>query len=243
MSELVIRFTRRQRLEHVLVMTTFTLLAITGFPQKFYDASWAHATVALFGGVDRLRLVHRVCGVLFAALAILHVALVSFEVATGRSRPSLVPTRRDFADAMQTLRYYLGLADRQAPFDRFDYRQKFEYWGLLLGGVVMIATGFILLYPLAALQLLPGELVPASKVAHSNEGLMAFLVVITWHIYNAHLSPDVFPFDTSIFTGRISRERMAHEHPLELERIAAAQPPPANHEPALAEKGDSPLLQ
>jgi formate dehydrogenase subunit gamma len=48
---------------------------------------------------------------------------------------------------------------------------------------------------------------------------MAFLVVILWHIYNAHLSPDVFPFDKSIFTGKISLERMEHEHPLELARI------------------------
>jgi hypothetical protein len=29
----------------------------------------------------------------------------------------------------------------------------------------------------------------------------------------------VFPFDTTIFTGRISLERMHHEHPRELERI------------------------
>ena len=35
---------------------------------------------------------------------------------------------------------------------------------------------------------------------------MAFLVVITWHLYNAHLAPEVFPFNKSIFTGRISRE-------------------------------------
>jgi formate dehydrogenase subunit gamma len=236
MSELLTRFTRRQRLEHVLVMASFTLLAVTGFPQKFYDASWAHATVAAFGGVDRLRFVHRACGILFAALAVMHVALVSIEIAIGRSRPTLVPTRRDFADAMQTLRYYLGLAERQAAFDRFDYRQKFEYWGLLLGGVVMIVTGFILLYPLTALRWLPGELVPASKVAHSNEGLMAFLVVITWHIYNAHLSPDVFPFDTSIFTGRISRERMSHEHPIELERIENSRAAPVT----VAEDGDGP---
>ena len=44
--------------------------------------------------------------------------------------------------------------------------------------------------------------------------------MITWHIYNAHLSPDVFPFDTCIFTGKISVDRMHHEHPLELARMA-----------------------
>ena len=48
---------------------------------------------------------------------------------------------------------------------------------------------------------------------------MAFLVVIVWHIYNAHLNPDVFPFDTTIFTGKISVERLHHEHALEYERL------------------------
>ena len=90
-----------------------------------------------------------------------------------------------------------------------------------MGGLLMVATGFLLYLPVFFTGFLPGELIPAAKVAHSNEGLMAFLVVITWHIYNAHLNPDVFPFDTTIFTGRISEERMRHEHPLEYERIAA----------------------
>src|SRR4051812_12876883 len=72
-------------------------------------------------------------------------------------------------------------------------------------------------------RLLPGEVIPAAYLAHSQEGLMAFLVVIVWHIYNAHLSPDVFPFDTSIFSGRISAERMRHEHPLEYERLQPAE--------------------
>ena len=219
MSDYLQRFSLRQRVEHFLVMSIFTLLALTGFPQKFYDAGWSHTIVSLFGGMERLRFMHRMCGVAFATLSMLHVVTVGFKIAIGRARPTLVPNRKDFSDAVLTIRYYLGLADHHAAFDRFDYRQKFEYWGLLLGGVLMVATGLILYFPLLALRLLPGEFVPAAKVAHSNEGLMAFLVVITWHVYNAHLSPDTFPFDTSIFTGKISRERMEHEHPLELARM------------------------
>jgi hypothetical protein len=83
----------------------------------------------------------------------------------------------------------------------------------------MVVTGFILFYPVAFAHLVPGQIIPAAKVAHSNEGLMAFFVITIWHIFNAHLNPDVFPFDPSMFTGKISRERMVHEHPLELARI------------------------
>jgi formate dehydrogenase gamma subunit len=219
MSGYVVRFTTRQRVEHVLVMVSFLLLAVTGFPQKFYDSGWAQSVVSGLGGLERARWLHRAAGVLFALLAVVHVTVAVAQLVAGRARPTMVPRRQDFRDAVTTLRYYLGISDTQARFDRFDYRQKFEYWGLLLGGLLMIVTGFVLFFPLAATRWLPGQIVPAAKVAHSSEGLMAFLVVIIWHIYNAHLSPEAFPFDRSIFTGRISRERMEHEHPLELARL------------------------
>lgn len=218
-NEWIVRFNPWQRFEHVMVMSTFTLLCLTGFPQKFYDQAWAHHLIGFFGGPERARAIHRICGIVMAAQAFLHLAIAAALVVSGRARASLVPAKQDFHDAVKTLRYYLGIEDHPARFDRFDYRQKFEYWGLVLGGVLMIATGFILYFPIEVARFLPGEVIPAAKMAHSNEGLMAFLVVITWHIYNAHFSPDTFPFDTAIFTGKISRERMEHEHPLELERL------------------------
>jgi formate dehydrogenase subunit gamma len=229
MKEMVVRFSRRQRAEHVLVMSLFILLAATGFPQKFSDATWARGALAIVGGVEVARAVHRFAGIAFALLAAIHIGTSIVLVTTGRVRPSMIPGRKDFADAIQTLRYYLGATEEQARFDRFDYRQKFEYWGLLMGGLLMVATGLILYVPLVATRFLPGVLIPIAKVAHSNEGLMAFLVVITWHIYNAHFNPDVFPFDPAIFTGKISRHRMEVEHPLELERLTGTtQAPPEN---------------
>jgi formate dehydrogenase subunit gamma len=215
----IVRFRPVQRFEHAAVMSLFTLLALTGIPQKFYDHRWAQWLTGMLGGVDTSRVVHRAAGVLFSAIVVVHLSRLIIGVARGRIGLTLVPARKDFRDAIVTLRYYLGVSDEQARFDKFDYRQKFEYWGLVLGAAVVVVTGFVLLYPASVTAILPGQLVPAAQVAHSNEGLMAFLVVIVWHIYNAHFNPDVFPFDKTIFTGRISLERLRHEHALEYERV------------------------
>lgn len=220
----IVRFSPWRRVEHFAIMVVFILLCLTGLPQKFFEQSWARWTIDTLGGVERARWLHRASGFLFAALTVGHLVGATWLVATRRARLSLVPERKDFTDAIMSVRYYLGLTQAQPRFDRYDYRQKFEYWGMVLGSLVVIATGFVLLWPTIVAQYLPGQLIPASKVAHSNEGLMAFLVIIVWHIYNAHLSPDVFPFDSSIFTGRMSVERMRHEHPLEYERLTGGQP-------------------
>jgi formate dehydrogenase subunit gamma len=229
----IVRFTVKQRVEHVVTMLVFTLLCVTGLPQKFYGAAWAQHMVDLVGGIDRARWLHRFCGWTLAVSTVFHFASALLTIAGKKTRLTMVPTLRDFTDAIDTLRYYLGLRDHGPAYDRFDYKQKFEYWGLVFGNVIMVMTGVILIFPTAVAALFPGQLIPAAKVAHSNEGLMAFLVITIWHIYNAHLNPDVFPFDTCIFTGKISRERMEHEHPLELQhregRVPAAGEAVAGH--------------
>jgi formate dehydrogenase subunit gamma len=219
MNEYIQRFSVRQRIEHFSVMILFLALGLTGFAQKFVDSPWAIWTINTIGGIDRVRWLHRAAGVMFTVFAMVHISIALFMVLTRRSRPSMIASRKDFQDAITQLRYYLRISDKPARFDRFDYRQKFEYWGMVLGGMLMIATGFMLLYPVIVTRLLPGEFIPVARVAHSNEGLLAFLIVIIWHIFNAHLSPEVFPFDPSIFTGKVSREYMEKEHPLEYARI------------------------
>ncbi len=219
MNRHVIRFSVWQRIEHALVILLFTVLAVTGLSQEFFQMHWAAWLIAAMGGIERVRWIHRSMGIAFSVLVGLHLGIVLYQMISGRARPSMVPTRKDFRDAIIMMRYYLRLSDQKARFDRFDYRQKFEYWGMVIGSLVLIVTGLMLYFPVLTTRFLPGEVIPAALMAHGKEGLLAFLIIITWHLYNAHLSPEAFPFDASIFTGKISRERMEKEHPIENSRM------------------------
>ncbi|GAB4483372.1 MAG: cytochrome b/b6 domain-containing protein [Thermodesulfovibrionales bacterium] len=215
----ITRFSPFRIIEHQANMIAFALLVLTGLSQKFHEYSLSQWVIITLGGIDAVRLLHRYTGVFFGALVALHIAVAVFGVLALRWPASIVINRKDFRDAIENLRYYFGVTDQPARCDRYDYKQKFEYWGVVVGGILMIATGLVLWFPTAVVRWLPGEFVPAAKAAHTNEALLAFLVIIIWHLYNAIFSPEVFPLDTSIFTGRISVKRMKHEHPIELERI------------------------
>lgn len=213
------RFGVLRIIEHWINAILFAILVITGLSQKFYNLEISHWIIVKLGGINMTRLIHRYTGLLFSLLVFQHIVVASFGVVFRRWPASIIITKKDFTDAITNLKYYFGFTDHPALCDRYDYRQKFEYWGVILGGLIMIVTGFILWYPTIFAKYLPGQIIPAAKAAHTNEALLAFLVIVTWHIYNSVFSPEVFPIDTCIFTGYISRERMLHEHPLELARI------------------------
>ena len=218
-KEYLERFNLSQRMEHLAIMVTFTGLALTGLPQKYAGAAFSQWLIIHMGGIELIRLIHRILSFLFTAGALYHVWGIFFSIARHRFQPSIFFTYQDVRDAIAVLRYDLGLSDVHPKFDRFDFRQKFEYWGIVFGGIIMLVSGYFLMFPVLVTRILPGQAIPVAKVFHSYEGLMAFLVIIIWHLYGAHLEPDKFPGDTTIFTGKISRERMVKEHSLEYERI------------------------
>ena len=214
-----VRFSHLQRVEHLLVMIFFIILVVTGLPQEFFEATWSAWIIRSLGGIDITRFIHRMFGILFAALVVWHLGRVILFALLRKLNPSIVPTFKDFNDAVGMLKYYMGLSEEHPKFGRYDFRQKFEYWGLVLGGIFMIVSGFILYFPIFFTKFLPGVIIPVAETVHGYEALLAFLVIIIWHMYGAHFNPDVFPFDPSIFTGKISRERMKKDHPLEYAEV------------------------
>ncbi|MBI4405440.1 MAG: cytochrome C [Deltaproteobacteria bacterium] len=221
---LVERFSVFRRIEHLFVIATFVALCLTGFPQKYYAAGWSSALLKFFGGLDTARAVHRISGIIFSIHAVIHFAIIVMGILLGKMQLTLLPTSKDIHDIIHTLRYYFGKAKALPLYPKFHYRQKFEYIGLIFGGVVMIVSGLILLYPVLITHYLPGQLIPAARIAHSGEALLAFLVIIIWHLYGSHISPEVFPMDKTIFTGYMTKEELEEKHGLEHERVFGPKP-------------------
>lgn len=214
----VTRFNVVERVEHLGAMVTFTTLVMTGLPQLAPTSSPANWIIRLFGGIADLRLVHRVTGFTFVALLLMHVSRGVWGILKTHRLPAIVPRKRDFLDTVQTVRHFLR-GEPRPKLGRFDASEKFEYWGLFFGGMLMSVTGLVLIFPEFVTWFLPGIVVAAMRTMHGLEATFAVLVVLLWHSYGVIFRPDVFPLDTSIFTGKISVERMREEHELEYEEL------------------------
>lgn len=213
------RFSVFRIVEHWVYALIFLLLVITGLSQKFYYLDISEYIIFHIGGIDYVRLIHRYAGLAFAITTITHSIIAIGAIITGRWRASMIITTRDIKDAIHNIKYYMGTERYPAPCDRYNYRQKFEYWGVLMSAFIMTVTGLILWFPVFFTRFLSGEFIPASQVMHANQGIIVFIIIALWHIYNSIFSPNIFPLDRAIFTGYISRDMMLQEHPIELARI------------------------
>lgn len=212
------RFSRVERLEHLVVMVCFVLLVLTGLPQRLPDVGASMAIVQFLGGIAATRLIHRVTGFVFVALLVFHVGRAVVTAIRTRRLPAMVPTRADFHEVVGTLSHFMRGTPRPRV-GKFDFAQRFEYWGLFLGGVVMSVTGVALVYPEFVARVLPGLTLAVFRNLHGLEATLAVLVVTLWHAWGVLLRPEIFPLDSSIFTRRITVERLKEEYPLEYDRL------------------------
>src|ERR1035437_4700969 len=218
-----VRFNSRQRIEHLVLTVTFVALAVTGLAEKFYTAGWANWLIMNFGGIAMTRLIHRAFGLVFILTIVYHFAFLIFDLGIRKNPASMLPTMTDVRNIFESMKYTFGFRDAHVEYGRYDYRQKFEYWGIVFGSLIMASTGIILVYPGLVTALFPGEVVAAARTAHGSEAMLAVLTIIIWHIYDTMLKPGIFPLDASIFTGRISRKRLEEEHVLEYEQLIQKQ--------------------
>jgi len=213
------RFDTAQRVEHGLLILSFTVLAVSGLPQKYANAGWADWMIWLLGGIEMTRLIHHSAAVVLILGSIYHLMSVGYRLLVLRVGLSMLPGWKDVVDAVQTLGYNFRLRRDPPRMGRYTFGEKVEYWAVIWGTVIMMLTGFMLWNPIAATHLLPGQFIPAAKAAHGGEALLAVLSIVTWHFYNVHVKH----FNKSMFSGWLSRHEMEEEHPLALAAGETAQ--------------------
>lgn len=215
------RFRTMARIEHALLMVSFTILTITGLPQKYALQGWAEWMINAMGGIELTRIIHRWSAILLVAGSVYHIFTSAYRFFVKRERMRMVPIKKDWQDLVQTVKYNLGFSDEAPRMLKFNFGEKIEYWAVVWGTAIMVLTGFVLWNPIAATVFLPGQFIPAAKAAHGGEALLAALSIVIWHMYNVHIKH----FNPSIFTGKMPRHQMEEEHALELERLEAGGDP------------------
>lgn len=212
-----LRFTISDRIEHWVQMASFTILGFTGLIQKFADSDISVALIALLGGIEAVRIIHRIASIGLMLGTIYHLGAAGYKFYVKRSRITMLPTLRDITNAWGIFLYNLKMRTSKPQQGRYTFDEKFEYWAFVWGTAVMGLTGFILWNPIVTAKFLPGIFIPAAKAAHSGEALLAVLAIAIWHFYNVHIKH----LNKSMFTGYLSEHEMLEEHPIELADIKA----------------------
>jgi formate dehydrogenase gamma subunit len=233
----ILRLTASQRVQHALLLTSFTMLVLTGFALS-YPESWL---ATLLGSSEAIRRVgHRIAAVVMLAVGLYHIAYVAL-VKEGRSwMRDIFPRWKDAVDLAHNISYYLGLRKTRPQMGRFGYGEKMEYWAVVWGTIIMGLTGLMIWFKLEWFSFLPRWAIDIALAIHFYEAVLATLAIVVWHFYHVIFDPDVYPMNWAWLDGRVSKEFYKEEHPLayaEAESQAAddsqEQPPDASgYEPA-----------
>jgi cytochrome b subunit of formate dehydrogenase len=225
-GEMFQRFNRNFRFQHMVMFSSVILLIITGMPIKFPNFILSRFVINLWGGINNSTIVHRI-GALMLVYFMVHHMLYSILSREGRRDfVLLIPMPKDLRDAVQNIRYFLGKVKEKPKFGRFSYIEKFDYWAVYWGCIIMIGSGAFLWGESIALKYFPKFVLDIAHEMHSDEALLATLAIVIWHFYNVHFNPERFPGTLMWWHGQISEHEIKEEHPLEYEELMAKRAKP-----------------
>jgi cytochrome b subunit of formate dehydrogenase len=213
------RFTRNELIQHTLLLSSFIILAATGFQLKYPDSLYGEMMYS-FGFNEGVRQwVHRISAIVMLVLSFYHVG---YLLATSRGRDVLrgmFPKFRDITQAINTVMYYMHLTKKHPAYDNYNYIEKAEYWALIWGTIVMGATGFVLWFPTMLGDWAPVWVIKVSEIVHFYEAILATLAIIVWHWFFVIFHPKEYPVSFTVIDGKMSVAHYKGEHRLQYHKV------------------------
>jgi formate dehydrogenase subunit gamma len=215
------RFTIGQRWEHAILLMSVLILLATGLVQKYRTSTWSQNILATPERLELIQKTHHIAAVLLIAEVIYHLGHTFYLLGRRRLSGRILPTWKDFKDAFQMLKYLLFLSRKKPEYWKYSFEQKFTYWFIFFAIGIMIISGLIIWFPITFTRFLPGEIIPAAKLAHSTEALIAGIFIVVWHFFHVLIER----LNLSIFTGRLSESEMKTYHTAEYRYLVEGSSP------------------
>ena len=220
------RFSRLNRVLHILMIVSFVSLALTGMTLKFSYTGWASFLARVFGGYESAGYIHRVAALLMFGIFFTHLYDLAKkkkqEFGTWRAlltgEDTMLFTRRDFREFIGSVKWFFHQGPRP-QFGRWTYWEKFDYFAVFWGVFIIGSTGLMLWFPEVFTLVVPGWFINVATIIHSDEALLAVGFIFTVHFFNTHLRPEKFPMDVVIFTGYQTAQELEEDRPREYEQL------------------------
>lgn len=221
------RFTILQRAFHLLLMLAFMLQTATGLGRMYIETAWGRGLAAPFGGYEGCLAWHKFGGGALLALFALHIVylLGKFIAAGGKGMlfgpDTLLPRPKDLLQFFQHTFWMLGLG-KEPQFDRWSYWEKFDYWAVFWGMLIIGVTGIMLWDPVATTVYIYGWGLNLALWVHRIEAILAIGHVFIIHFFIAHLRRRSFPMDRAMFEGSVDLAHAEQEKGAWIERLKTA---------------------
>jgi len=232
-GRLVIRGTYYRRIDgfhrflHVLVNISFLTLAFTGLPQSYAHTGLAKWMFQHIMSLETAQTLHYIAAIITAFYFMAHVLYLILHLrkvglkAMFTGPNTLVVRKKDFQDLIAHVKWFFGKGTHP-QFDRWTYWEKFDYYAVFWGVIVIGLSGLIRLKEEFFGSLLGGGLITLADTIHKEEALLATAFIFIVHFFNTHLRAEKFPMDISVYTGSIPAKEFKEERPLEYQRLKAS---------------------
>jgi cytochrome b subunit of formate dehydrogenase len=211
------RFSAVHRLWHFALILLFMFMGVTGLAWMFIETRWGQMLAAPFGGYQGVLYWHRIAGLVFLAGFGLHIVYLFAKIDWPNLRRSLLGPDSivfqwgDVKGMVRHLGWIFGLAD--APrFDRWSWWEKFDYWAVWWGLVIVGVTGLMLYDPVLSSDFMPGWLLNVALWVHRIEAVLAMGHIFTVHFFVEHFRPTALPFNAAMFDGTMALDHAREEH-------------------------------
>jgi cytochrome b subunit of formate dehydrogenase len=218
------RFKPYQRLLHLVMFTSFLGLALTGLPLFFSGSPWSSGLMRTLGGFQVVGFLHRVCAFTMLVVFGAHLTELAWRLLVKKERgmlwgaSSMMPQPHDVIDFYRHVQWFLNQGPRPR-FGRYTYWEKFDYWAVFWGMLIIGGSGLLLWFPQFFARVVPGWIFNVALVVHGEEALLATAFIFTIHFFNSHFRPEKFPMDMVMFTGQVTEAELKHERPAEYDAL------------------------